>query len=359
MQPIPLIATLADACGADPTTVCRFVYDAFENDTLARVADLMMRPLKAILILVAAWILNRIVRRTINRTVARLVADQEAKAEEALVEAPGRLAALGDRALVRAQRLADHAVRGKQRANTLGAILRSIAAIVIYTIAVMLVLGEFDVNLGPLIASAGIVGVALGFGAQSLVKDFLSGIFMLVEDQFGVGDIVDLGEASGIVEAVNLRTTKLRDVHGTLWHVPNGEVRRVGNKSQIWARVIIDADVAYDTDVDLASRIVKEVADEVWREQPPKATILEEPEVWGLERFGENAITIRLAAKVEPAEQWSTARIIRARLKKAFDAAGIEIPFPQRTLWIRSDGDASPAPTPPADEPSPEDVTGG
>jgi small conductance mechanosensitive channel len=152
-----------------------------------------------------------------------------------------------------------------------------LASIIIYTMAALMALAEFDVNLGPLIASAGIVGIALGFGAQSLVKDYLSGIFMLIEDQYGVGDVIDVGDAAGVVEAVSLRTTQLRDVHGTLWHFPNGEIRRVANKSQEWARAVLDVEVAYDTDIARAMSVIKRVTDEVWEEAPDNATILEEP----------------------------------------------------------------------------------
>jgi small conductance mechanosensitive channel len=231
--------------------------------------------------------------------------------------------------------MAEMSARAQQRARTLGAVLRSVTAIVIFTIAGLMVMGEFDINLGPLIASAGIAGVAIGFGAQSLVKDFLSGIFILIEDQYGVGDIVDVGEAAGVVEQVNLRTTRLRDVNGTLWHVPNGEIRRVGNKSQDWARTVLDVEVAYDTDVGHATEVIKRVADSVWEDDLPEATVLEEPEIWGVEMFGENAIVIRLAMKTEPAEQFTVARMVRGRLKEAFDREGIEIPFPQRTIWVK------------------------
>jgi small-conductance mechanosensitive channel len=196
-------------------------------------------------------------------------------------------------------------------------------------------LGEFGVNLAPFIASAGIVGVALGFGAQSLVKDFLSGIFMLLEDQYGVGDIIDVGETSGVVEVVNLRTTRIRDINGTLWHVPNGEIRRVANQSQEWARAVLDIEVAYGTNLAEAMEVIKRVADEVWEEAPENATVLEEPEVWGIEAFGESSIAIRLVMKVEPAEQYATARLVRGRIKEAFEDAGIEIPFPQRTVWLQ------------------------
>ena len=216
------------------------------------------------------------------------------------------------------------------------AVLRSIASIVVYSIAVMMSLAEFDVNLGPLIAGAGIVGVAVGFGAQSLVKDFLSGIFMLLEDQYGVGDVIDVGETTGVVEEVKLRTTQIRDVSGTLWHVPNGTINRVANMSQEWARTVLDVEVAYDTDIGHAMTVMKAAADSVWMENLAHATVLEEPEIWGVQSFGADSIAIRLVLKTEPGEQWATGREVRRRLKLAFDEAGIEIPFPQRTVWLHN-----------------------
>jgi small-conductance mechanosensitive channel len=210
-------------------------------------------------------------------------------------------------------------------------------------VAVLTVLGEFGVNLGPLIAGAGIAGVALGFGAQSLVKDFLSGIFMLVEDQFGVGDIVDVGEASGLVEGVSLRTTRLRDVEGTVWHVPNGEIHRVGNKSQQWSRALLDVQVAFETDVDQATRVIKAAADEVWHSEEVGPSVLEEPEVWGVEGFGPTGIAIRLVVKTQPADQWKVLRELRSRIKVALDREGIGFGF-QRIPW--SGETTSPTPPP-------------
>jgi small conductance mechanosensitive channel len=197
----------------------------------------------------------------------------------------------------------------------------------------MMALGEGGVDLAPLIAGAGIVGIALGFGAQSLVKDFLSGIFMLLEDQFGVGDVIDCGEASGVVEGVSLRTTRLRDVEGTVWHVPNGQIVRVGNKSQEWSRALLDVQVAYDTDVATAIRVIKEVADEVWHDPDLASSVLEEPEVWGVEVLGPDGITIRVVLKTRPADQWTVLRQLRRRLKVALDAAGVEVPHLQRMVW--------------------------
>jgi moderate conductance mechanosensitive channel len=195
------------------------------------------------------------------------------------------------------------------------------------------------VNLGPLIAGAGVVGIALGFGAQTVVRDFLSGMFMLVEDQYGVGDIVDLGEATGTVEGVTLRTTRLRDVNGTVWHIPNGEIKRVGNKSQDWARALLDVSVAYGADIAHAKEVIKGVADEVWQDEQLGPSVLEEPEVWGIEDLGADGIAIRLVVKTRPADQFRVMRALRERLKRALDDAGIEIPFPQRTVWVRPEGE--------------------
>jgi small conductance mechanosensitive channel len=227
-----------------------------------------------------------------------------------------------------------------QRAETIGLVLRSLVRAMIAILAGSTILGELGVDLGPLIAGAGIAGVALGFGAQSLVKDFLSGMFMLVEDQFGVGDFIDVGEASGKVEAVSLRTTRLRSVDGTLWHVPNGEIHRVGNKSQEWSRALLDIEVSYATDLNKAQEIIKRVADEVWHDDPLRESILDEPEVWGVESLGAHGVAIRLVVKTLPADQWKVMRALRQKIKDAFDAEGIEIPFPQQTIWVRGDQNA-------------------
>ena len=317
---------LIDACGAQPGIACEWVWDATASEALAPLADwLIERPFKVVVILLGAVVVNRLVKRAIDRMVNRIVETRTIEESAAEVESSARLlAGLGRRAKGRFQKIHDQADRSRQRAMTLGAVLRSL-------------------NLGPLIAGAGIVGLAIGFGAQSLVADFIAGIFIIIEDQYGVGDYVDVGAASGTVEKVTLRTTVLRDVHGALWVVPNGEIRRVGNSSQLWARTVLDVDVAYDTDIDLAASVIKEVADEVWREELESTTIIEEPEIWGVQSFGADAISIRLAVKTEPGEQWATGRLIRARLKKAFDANGIEIPFPQRTVWVNQVDENAPA----------------
>ena len=325
---------LSDACGSEPGFVCEWIWDVSGNERLAEiVAWGVEKPLKILLILLGAYIANRILKKAISTVVERLVQERPLIEDEEKSDA--LVARVGRRAKAKLQKNRERAERSRQRAKTLGGLLSTVATLTTCSLGLLLVLGEIGFDLGPLIAGAGIVGFAVGFGAQSAVSDFIAGIFILVEDQYAEGDFVDLGEASGTVERVSLRTTVLRDVNGAVWVVPNGEIRRVCNSSQIWARSVLDIDVAYDTDIDLAASVIKEVADELWKEDLETATIIEEPEIWGVQNFGADSISIRLAVKTEAGEQWSTARKIRARLKRAFDQNGIEIPFPQRTVWVR------------------------
>jgi small conductance mechanosensitive channel len=208
-------------------------------------------------------------------------------------------------------------------------------------------LSEIGVNVGPIIASAGIVGIALGFGAQSLVSDYLSGVFMVFEDQYGVGDEVDLGEAVGTVEAVSLRVTRVRDINGTVWYVRNGEIIRVGNMSQNWARSVIDVSVAYHEDLARVRRVLDDVAHDMWEDEDYKGIIIEQPSVWGVQELGVDGVLVRVALKTAPLEQWAVAREMRQRIKARFDHEGIEIPYPQRMIWHRdAPGSEEPAAAP-------------
>jgi small conductance mechanosensitive channel len=306
------------------TLLCELIATVAPSELVAlTLADLLPRLFRITLVLILAWVLNRVARRMIKRFIIGL----KTKGIERLGTARS-LAPLADTAPLNLQ-------RATMRTETIGGVLRSLATVAIWTVAILMVLAEFDVSLGPLIAGAGIVGIALGFGAQKLVQDFLSGIFLLMEDQYGIGDIVDVGEATGTVEGISLRTTRLRDVYGVVWHVPNGEVRRVGNMSQLWARAVLDVGVAYDTDVDYASEVILRVARDLYSEDDWHGQFIEEPEVWGIQDLGENEVKIRFVVKVVPGKQWAIERELRARLKRAFDAEGIEIPFPQRTVWVR------------------------
>jgi moderate conductance mechanosensitive channel len=329
-------ADLIDACGDDPGLLCEWVYDQTGNSVLARLAEwLVSKPLYALVVLLVAFIARYFVHRAIDRLARHIVAINEVDADADDQTSPAILAA---RTTTDAfHHIAGGSERVRQRALTLASVLRSVATGIIFVIAGLMILGQFEINIVPLLAGAGIAGIAIGFGAQSLVKDFLTGIFMLAEDQFGVGDVVDVGEATGTVERLGLRSTRLRDVEGTVWHVPNGEITRVGNMSQLWARTILDVEVAYDSDLEEDIRVIKEVADQLWREQREDAPILEEPEVWGVESVTAASMAIRLAVKTKPSEQWRTARMLRIRLKEAFDREGIAVPFPQQALWVRSD----------------------
>jgi small-conductance mechanosensitive channel len=318
--------SLQAACGDDPGWICRQTLDLTGDRTAAEAADFVIgRPLSILLIVVVALVVNRLARRGVKRTLRGL---QRGGLQERL----GAVRRAAPESLLETGQLS---LRAEQRMEALASVLRSVISFAILLIAAAMILGELGVELGPLIAGAGILGVALGFGSQSLVRDFLSGIFILVEDQFGIGDIVDLdGQTSGVVEAVSLRTTRLRAVDGTVWHVPNGEIRRVGNMSQHWSRALLDVQVAYDTDLGRAQDVIRDVAGELWREDQH---ILEEPDVWGVEDLGPNGVVIRLVVKTTPSEQWRVSRALRERLKAAFDAEGIEIPFPQQTIWHRGD----------------------
>lgn len=247
--------------------------------------------------------------------------------------------------------------RRAQRARAVGQLIRNFASILIWTIVainIVVIFGLYD-RFSPLFASAGIAGIALGFGAQSLVRDFLSGIFMILEDQYGVGDIIDVGEATGTVEMVGLRVTRLRDLEGVVWYVRNGELMRVGNHSQGWARAVMDVGIGYHNDVEHAEEVMLEVAEELADDESWSELILEKPDVWGVENLGDNSVVLRLVVKTKPLEQWKVARELRARIKERFDAEGVEIPFPQQTVWIH-DGtkgnDPAQTPTGPSQESS-------
>jgi small-conductance mechanosensitive channel len=222
--------------------------------------------------------------------------------------------------------------RHHQRIRALGSVLRSAASIVIFAIAGAQVLSYLGIALEPLVASAGVAGVALGFGAQNLVRDYLSGIFMLLEDQYGVGDIITVGDATGTVENVTLRVTRIRDTKGVVWHVRNGSVEVVGNESQGWARAVIDYPVPYEADMSTIRNVMSEAAEAMWQEPEWRAHMLGAPEVWGAQEVTSEVVTMRIVVKTAPLRQWPVEREMRARLHAALDAAGIGFP-PQVVEW--------------------------
>jgi small conductance mechanosensitive channel len=277
-------------------------------------------PLTIVLILVVAfvtrWFVNRAITRIVNRTAESSLHDRlaEQKSTRVLVAAGGPLLS----------------ERRKQRAATIGSVMRSVSSIIILGIAGFMVLGQLGIDLAPLIAGAGVAGVAIGFGAQSLVKDFLSGIFMMLEDQYGVGDVIDTGAATGTVEAVTLRITQLRDGNGVVWYVRNGEILRVGNKSQGWSMAIVDIPVAYTEDIPRVQELIRTVADELSADPGWDPKILETPDMAGVESMTGDAVTLRIIVKCAPNENFGVQRELRARVKDAFDREGIRVPAPLR-----------------------------
>ena len=258
------------------------------------------------------WVLHRAIDRIIGSAMTRAASHES--------QTPRR----ARRILAQATMLNQE--RGTQRAATMGAVLKSTSTFVIFTLALLTVMATLGLPLGPLLASAGVVGVALGFGAQSLVKDFLSGIFMILEDQYGVGDVIDTGEAIGTVEDVTLRITKVRDASGIVWYIRNGEIVRIGNRSQGWSTAVVDIPVGYSENLDVVLPLIREAVSQLDASEDWKARLLEEPVVAGVESIVGGVVTVRIIAKCAPNESFPVSREIRERVKTAFDQAGIRAP---------------------------------
>jgi moderate conductance mechanosensitive channel len=234
----------------------------------------------------------------------------------------------------------------EQRVHTLVGLVRSVGVAFILVLTFFMVLGGLGMQIGPLLAGAGVAGLAISFGAQSLVRDVISGMFILLENQFGVGDVVRIGDVGGMVERMTLRIVVLRDVHGVVHTIPNGEIKRVSNMTRAWSRAVIEVDVAYREDTDRVMDTMREIGREMWEQADWRQLLVEESTVPGIEAFGSSGVTIRMMAKTLPLKQWDVSRELRRRIKRRFDADGIEIPFPHRTLFWGAgqvpDGGASP-----------------
>jgi len=246
--------------------------------------------------------------------------------------------------------------RRRQRAEAIGSALRSFVTFTVFAIAILMILGELGVNLAPLLASAGIAGVALGFGAQSLVKDLLAGLFMLLEDQYGVGDTVDLGEATGTVEAVGLRITTIRDVRGVLWYIRNGEIVRVGNKSQGWAMVLVDIPIGFAA-VEEATAVLRAAAQSLAEDPDYAEDFIDPPEVLGVEQITVDGTVIRAIAKTPSDAQFRVGREIRRRLTEALETSGIAAQIAASRMYSRLTGPTAPT-TPASGGPVDDSETG-
>jgi small conductance mechanosensitive channel len=309
------------ACGprGDRAWLCTTVFKITGNEDVAEVADALAKPLRILLVLVLAWVVARVLGKIVTRTARKLRTQQRTSTSSDATTNPAVLDDLARR-------------RYAQRVDTLSAVLRNVVTVMVWVVAALVILSDLGVDLAPLLASAGVATVVIGFGAQQVVRDYLAGLSMLLEDQYGVGDVIDMGEASGTVEWVSLRVTRLRDVEGVVWWVPNGQVTRVGNKSQQWSRALLDVAVAPDTDTNRATQVIQAAADEMWHDPEWRDKLLAEPEVWGVEDIGIGGILIRLVVKTVPLEQWDVSRELRARLKRAFDDAGIRLPVQQQRI---------------------------
>jgi small conductance mechanosensitive channel len=365
--------TLLGSCGNAPGLMCRLVWNLSHNGRAASLTNTTLAgPVhvlaKVLFVVVLAFVIQALVHRTVNRLTERAVSSilpfRNGAASVRFVASglvPARLGRRRRKAAHRAGGLAeggepaaaqvadppaapdpasqdqyDHAAaqaesamideRRKQRVRALGSMLRSASSITIFVIAGFIVLGDLSINVAPLLASAGVVGVAFGFGAQTLVRDYLSGIFMLVEDQYGVGDVITVGNATGTVENVTLRVTRVRDVNGIVWHIRNGIIDTVGNESQGWARAVIDFPVPFAADLTAIRDLLENTGEEMWNEPDWRAVMLEAPEVWGAQEVTKDQVTMRIVVRTAPLRQWEVEREMRARVKHALAGAGIMPP---------------------------------
>ncbi len=222
----------------------------------------------------------------------------------------------------------------KKRADTLNAVFLGVGKVLIIIVVVFMVLSELDVNIAPILAGFGIAGIAVGFGAQYLIRDLIAGVFIILENQYRVGDWARIADIDGMVEAINLRKTVLRDFNGTVHHVPNGEIKVASNFTRTFARVNLDISVAYDTDLDHAISVINRVGQEMAADKNWAEMITSAPQSLGVNNLGDSGIDIKILGNTKPMQQWAVMRELRLRLKKAFDAENIEIPWPHTKVYF-------------------------
>ncbi|WP_176439952.1 mechanosensitive ion channel family protein [Haloechinothrix alba] len=273
-----------------------------------------------VIIVVVAIVLRFVAHRLITRLVKRVISSHQ-RLNQTKNKVSRQVRETSEEAKLREERRAQHA-------HTVGGVLGSVATLVIFGAAFVMILGEFGMHIGPILASAGVLGLAIGFGAQSLVQDFLAGLFMMTEDQFGIGDVIDVGEAVGTVEAMTLRITKIRDLDGGLWHVRNGEILRVCNMNQDWANSVVEIPLDYSVDLPQAKQVIEDSLREFANDPEYQAQILEQPDVSGVVGIGNGAMTMRIITKTQPGAQWALGRAVRAHLKERFDREGIQVAHP-------------------------------
>ncbi len=262
--------------------------------------------------LIAHIVISKAIRAFVRRTITR--APQKQIANRSQMDDPDEMIA---------EALQE---RTAQRAQAFGTLLRSAAVIIIWTVAVITILAIIGINVTPILASAGVAGIVIGFGAQTLVADYLAGISMIFEDQLGVGDVVDTGQVLGVVEEVALRYTRIRDFYGTVWYIRNGQMQYVANQSQGWTYVLLDMPVAFDTDLNQLRDVVNAEGTRMYDAQGPQGDLLEAPYFGGVEAVAGDAITVRIMGRIRPPNQYAVIRDVRGAMKAAFDTHGIDVP---------------------------------
>ncbi|HDZ54828.1 MAG TPA: mechanosensitive ion channel family protein [Candidatus Nealsonbacteria bacterium] len=266
--------------------------------------------LKIILILIGAWLINRFARMFISKLAKKFVG--------------------------RTYKIRDGQAQEK-RAKTLESVLGSALSVLIWLMTGLMIISEFGVNIGPLLAIAGVAGIAFGFGGQYLIRDLISGFFIILEDQYRVGDVACVADTCGLVEDINLRRTILRDLDGVVHYIPNGEITKASNLSKQFSRVNLNIGVSYSSDLEKVIRVVNKVGQEMAKDPKWAKDILKPPQFLRVDDFADSAITIKILGDTKPLRQWDVTGELRKRLKIAFDKAGIEIPFPQRVIHKAKD----------------------
>jgi moderate conductance mechanosensitive channel len=310
-------AALHQACGAEPSIICQGTWNLTHNEVLARSIEwIIARPVAAIIVTVIATVLSRWARKGVTAAIDHFIAGRELA---------GR--ALGKIGVDTKDDLVPRDPRDVVRASTLSTVARGVVSAIIWSIAILIILGLFNINLAPLIAGAGIAGIALGFGAQTLVKDCIAGFFMLLDDQCGVGDSVDLGPtlASGTVESINLRMTRVRGADGTLWCVPNGTIMRVGNLSRNWSLGTLDITLPPQVDVDAAIDAVRKAVEDASKQPDIAEVLLEQPRFMGVDRLDTTGVTVRMSVKTKPGEHWAVLRELRLAVSRLLAERGIHL----------------------------------
>jgi small-conductance mechanosensitive channel len=270
---------------------------------------LLSHGIKILIIAIAAYLLNKILAKIIKKTVRMAVKADSTISEEA----------------------------AKKREDTLTRIFNGALRIVILTIAILMILPEFGLEIGPILAGAGIVGLAFGFGGQYLIRDVITGLFIILENQYRIGDVVSIDGTGGLVQDISLRKTTLRDLDGTVHHMPHGSITNVANLSKDWARVNLDMGIAYDTDLEHLIEVIDRTGNELAQDPAFKDSIISPPKFLRVNEFADSAIIVKILGETKPLKQWEITGEYRKRLKIAFDKEGIEIPFPQRVIHQAKD----------------------